>query len=368
MGLFKLPPIWMAPMAGEAASSALVAAVSAGGGFGQLGAAYLAPARIGEIAADIRARTDQPFGINLFCPQPWMRDDAALDIYLARLAAWHTELGLPAPTRPERYEEDFDAQLEATIAAKPAVISFVMGDPGVARVAALKAQGFRVTATATQVSEGRVLQASGVDAVVAPGYEAGGHGGGFMSPPEPGASRQAPRGGEADSGAARRRLVGNPEGALIGTMALVPQLVDALDIPVLAAGGIADARGVAAAQALGASGVTVGTAFLLVDECPLSPAYRAALLAASDADSTLTHAFSGRFARGVANRVTRELEGVPLPAFPQPNAASRPMRQAAAKAGQADFISLWAGQALPLNRTPGRAADLVAALNKGWRA
>lgn len=339
--LFDLPPIWMAPMAGEAASGALVAAVSAGGGFGQLGAAYLAPARIAEVAADIRARTGRSFGINLFCPQPWLRDDTALDAYLARLTAWHAELGLPAPVRPERYEEDFEAQLEAAIAARPAVISFVMGDPGVARVAALKAQGFKVVGTATQVSEGRMLQASGVDAVVAQGYEAGGHRGGFL---------------------------GTPEGALIGTLALVPQLVDALDVPVIAAGGIADARGVAAAQALGASAATVGTAFLLVDECPLSPAYRAALLTAQDADSTLTRAFSGRFARGLANRVTRELDGAVLPDFPQPNAASRAMRQAAAKAGRADFISLWAGQALPINREPGPAAALVAALAKGWRA
>jgi nitronate monooxygenase len=339
--LFDLPPIWMAPMAGEAASAVLVAAVSAGGGFGQLGAAYLTPARIGETAADIRARTDRPFGINLFCPLPWLRDDAALDAYLARLAAWHTELGLPAPVRPERFEEDFEAQLQATIAARPAVISFAMGDPGVARVAALTAQGFKVVGTATQVAEGLLLQASGVDAVVAQGFEAGGHRGGFL---------------------------GTPEGALIGTMALVPQLVDALDLPVVAAGGLADARGVAAAQALGAAAVTVGTAFLLVDECPLSPAYRAALLAAGDADSTLTRAFSGRLARGVANRVTRELDGVALPAFPQPNAASRPMRQAAAKAGQGDFISLWAGQALPVNREPGSAATLVAALHQGWSA
>ena len=338
--LFDLPPIWMAPMAGEAASAALVAAVSAAGGFGQLGAAYLAPARIVEVAADIRARTLRPFGINLFCPQPWAPDAAALDAYLARLAPWHDELGLPAPVRPERFEEDFEAQLAATIAAQPAVISFVMGDPGAARVAALKAQGFKVVGTATQVAEGLALQASGVDAVVAQGCEAGGHRGGFL---------------------------GTPEGALIGTMALVPLLVDALDIPVLAAGGIADARGVAAAQALGASGVTVGTAFLLVDECPLSPAYRAALLAADDADSTLTRAFSGRLARGLANRVTRALDGVALPAFPQPNAASRALRQGAAKTGQADFISLWAGQALALNRAPGTAAELVAALSRGWR-
>jgi nitronate monooxygenase len=341
MSLFNLPPIWMAPMAGEAASAALVAAVSAGGGFGQLGAAYLAPARIGEVAAEIRARTDRPFGINLFWPQPWMPDTPGLDAYLHHLAAWHAELGLPPPTRPERFEEDFEAQLEATVAARPAVISFAMGDPGLARVAALKAQGFKVVGTATQVAEGLMLQASGVDAVVAQGYEAGGHRGGFL---------------------------GQPEGALIGTLALVPQLVDALDIPVLAAGGIADARGVAAAQALGASAVMVGTAFLLVDECPLSPAYREALRAAGDADSTLTRAFSGRIARGLANRMTRELEGAELPAFPQPNAASRPLRQAAARAGRADFISLWAGQALPLNRSPGPAAALVAALSKGWRA
>lgn len=341
MSLFDLPPIWMAPMAGEASSAALVAAVSAGGGFGQLGAAYLTPGRICEIAADIRKRTDKPFGINLFCPQPWTPDMAALDAYLARLAAWHDELGLPAPARPDRFEEDFEAQLEATIAARPAVISFVMGDPGAVRVAKLKAQGFKVVGTATQVSEAQALQDSGVNAVVAQGYEAGGHRGGFL---------------------------GRPEGALIGTMALVPLLVDALDIPVFAAGGIADARGVAAAQALGASGVTVGTAFLLVDECPLSPAYRAALLAASDADSTLTQAFSGRFARGLANRVTRELEGLALPDFPQPNAASRALRQGAAKAGRADLLHLWAGQALPVNRSPGSAADLVAELGKGWRS
>lgn len=341
MNLFGLPPVWMAPMAGEAASAALVAAVSEGGGFGQLGAAYLAPQRITEIAADIRARTNRPFGINLFCPQAWTRDDAAIDAYLALLAPWHAELGLPAPVRPAVCEEDFEAQLAAAVAARPAVLSFVMGDPGAARVAAIKAQGLVVLGTATQVSEGLALQASGVDGVIAQGFEAGGHRGGFL---------------------------GSAEGAGIGTMALVPQLVDALDVPVIAAGGIADARGVAAAQALGASAVTVGTAFLLVDECPLSPAYRAALLDARDSDSTLTRAFSGRLARGLANRVTRELEGAALPAFPQPNAASRPLRQAAAKAGRAEFISLWAGQALPLQRHPGSAAALVAALARGWRA
>ncbi len=340
MSALGLPPIWLAPMAGEAASAKLVAAVGAAGGFGQLGAAYLSPARIAEIAAEIRTLGDQPFGVNLFCPLPWRRDDAAMDAYLQRLAGWHAELGLPPPARPERIEEDFEAQLQAVIAARPAVISFVMGNPGAARVAALQAQGFKVVGTATQVAEGLALQASGVDAVVAQGAEAGGHRGGFL---------------------------GSPEGALIGTLALVPQLADALRVPVIAAGGIADARGVAAAQVLGAQAVAVGTAFLLTDECPLSAPYRAALRAASDADTTLTRAFSGRYARGLANRVTRELENAQLPDFPQPNAASRPLRQAAAKAGQADFISLWAGQGLGLAREPGSAAALVAALNRGWK-
>lgn len=340
MAAMNLPPIWLAPMAGEAACAPLVAAVSAAGGFGQLGAAYLSPARIVEIAAEIRALSDRPFGINLFCPLPWRRDDAAMDAYLQRLAGWHVELGLPAPVRPERIEEDFEAQLQAVIAARPTVISFVMGDPGGERVAALQAQGFKVVGTATQVAEGLALQSSGVDAVVAQGAEAGGHRGGFL---------------------------GSPEGALIGTLALVPQLADALHVPVIAAGGIADARGVAAAQVLGAQAVAVGTAFLLTNECPLSAPYRAALRAASDADTTLTRAFSGRYARGLVNRVTRELESAALPDFPQPNAASRAMRLGAARAGRAEFISLWAGQAVPLQRTPGSAAALVAALGKGWR-
>lgn len=226
--------------------------------------------------------------------------------------------------------------------ARPPVVSSIMGVYPPDFVRELKARGIAWFAVATTVAEAREAEAAGADAIIAQGMEAGGHRGCF----------------DADAALTRQ----------VGLFALLPAVADAVRIPVIAAGGIADARGVAAAQALGASAVTVGTAFLLVDECPLSPAYRAALRAATDADSTLTRAFSGRLARGVANRVTRELEGVALPAFPQPNAASRPMRQAAAKAGDADFLSLWAGQALPLNRAPGTAAQLVASLAKGWRA
>ena len=331
-------PVLMAPMAGEAASAALVAAVSEAGGLGHLGAAYLSPARIRTVVADIRARSGKPFGINLFCPQPWSVDTARVEAYRQRLAPHALALGLPLPEMPAACEEDFEAQLAVVRELAPAVVSFAFGDPGPALVQALRDEGRVVLGTATQLSEALQLQESGVHAVVAQGYEAGGHRGGFH---------------------------GRREGALIGTMALVPQLVDALYVPVIAAGGIADARGMAAARALGATAAAVGTAFLLAEECPLSPAYREALMQARDADSTLTRAFSGREARGLANAFTREMADAPLPDFPIPNALSRPLRQAAAAQGRADFLSLWAGQALPLARTK-PAAQLVRELAAGW--
>lgn len=331
-------PVLMAPMAGEAASAALVAAVSEAGGLGQLGAAYLSPDRIRSVVADIRARSGKPFGINLFCPQPWSVDNTRVDAYRQRLAPHAQALGMPVPELPAACEEDFKAQLAVVRELQPAVVSFAMGDPGPTLVQALRDEGRVVLGTATQLSEALQLQDSGVHAVIAQGYEAGGHRGGFL---------------------------GRREGALIGTMALVPQLVDALYVPVIAAGGIADARGMAAARALGATAAAVGTAFLLAEECPLSPAYREALLQARDADSTLTRAFSGREARGLANAFTREMADAPLPDFPIPNALSRPLRQAGAAQGRADYMSLWAGQALPLAR-PKPAAQLVRELAAGW--
>ncbi len=331
-------PVLMAPMAGEAASAALVAAVSEAGGLGHLGAAYLSPARIRTVVAEIRERTRKPFGINLFCPQAWRADAALVEAYRQRLAPHAAALGLAVPEVPAACEEDFEAQLAVVRELQPAVVSFALGDPGPALVQALRDEGRIVLGTATQVSEALQLQDSGVHAVIAQGFEAGGHRGGFH---------------------------GRREGALIGTMALVPQLVDALYVPVIAAGGIADARSMAAARALGATAAAVGTAFLLVEECPLSPAYREALMQARDADSTLTRAFSGREARGLANAFTRDMADAPLPDFPIPNALTRPLRQAAAAQGRADFMSLWAGQALPLVR-PKPAAQLVHELAAGW--
>ncbi len=336
-------PVWLAPMAGEAACAPLVAAVGEAGGFGWLGGAYLAPVRLAQVIEQIRARSPRPFGVNLFCPQDWQRDAAREAAFLQALAPFHAELGLPPPALPERFEEDFEAQLEVLVAERVAAVGFTFGDPGAARVAALKARGIFVVGTATHVAEALQLQASGCDAVIAQGAEAGAHRGSFL--------------GTRDEG-------------LVGTLALVPQVVDAVTLPVIAAGGIADARGVAAAQALGAAAVAVGSAFLLADECPVAPAYRAALLGARDDATVLTRAFSGRWARGLSNRFTQALaaEGElgHLPAFPIPNALTRPLRQAAAQAGRSDLLSLWAGQATALAR-PGPAAEILRRLAAGWR-
>lgn len=332
-------PIMLAPLGGESAGAALVAAVSNAGGLGILGAAYMTPARIGEVLAEIRALTDRPFGVNLFCPQDWKRDAAREEAFVQHLAACHAELGMPAPQVPERFEEDFDAQLAVVLKEAPAVFTFTFGDLGAERIRALQQRGTRVWGTATQVREAVHLAALGVDGIVAQGAEAGAHRGTFM--------------GSRDEG-------------LVGTIALVPQVVDAVDVPVIATGGIADARGVAAVQALGASAAAAGTVFLLADECPISAAYREALQRGHDHETVMTRAFSGRWARGLHNRFTREFAGADLPDFPIPNALTRPLRQAAGKAGRAEFLSLWAGQAVALARRES-AALIVQRLAEGWR-
>lgn len=339
--------IWLAPMGGEAACAPLVAAVAEAGGFGWLGGAYLAPARLAAVIDQIRALTPRPFGVNLFCPQPWQRDAAKEAAFMQALAPFHAQLRLPPPSVPEVFEEDFHAQLAVLRQRRVPVIGFTFGDPGPALVRQLHDEGVCVVGTATHLAEAMQLQASGVDALIAQGAEAGAHRGSFLGPRDAG---------------------------LVGTLALVPQLVDAVSVPVVAAGGIADARGVAAAQALGASAAAVGTAFLLADECPVSPAYRAALIAAAapaPAGTVLTQAFSGRWARGLANRFTQETAALAergaLPDFPIPNALTRPLRQAGGQQGVADVLSLWAGQALPLARG-GPAAEIVRRLAAGWQA
>jgi len=333
-------PVVLAPLGGESAGAALVAAVSNAGGLGILGAAYMTPARIGEVLAEIRTLTDKPFGVNLFCPQGWKRDAAREAAFVEQLARYHAELGMAAPQVPAQFEEDFDAQFEVVLKDAPAVFSFTFGDLGRERIAALQSRGTKAWGTATQVREAQRLAELGVDGIVAQGAEAGAHRGTFM--------------GSRDEG-------------LVGTIALVPQVVDAVKVPVIAAGGIADARGVAAARALGASAAAAGTVFLLADECPISSAYREALQKGQDHETVMTRAFSGRWARGLENRFMRELAGAELPDFPIPNALTRPLRQAAGKAGRAEFVSLWAGQALTLARRESAAA-IVERLAQGWTA
>jgi nitronate monooxygenase len=322
-------PIVQAPMAGST-TPAMVAAVSNAGALGGLGAAYLTPAQIKQQVAELRRLTDRPFAVNLFAgghtdPRP-VDASAMLDV----MARHHEALGLQRPTLPTWPEDPFPAQFEAVIEMRPAVFSFTFGMPTEA-IARAKAAGIKVIGTATTVDEARQLQAAGVDAVVAQGSEAGGHRGTFAVP---------------------------FEAAMIGTFALVPQVVDAVTIPVIASGGIMDGRGIVAARALGAAAVQMGTAFLVCEESSTAEAHKAALLNGREDATAITRAFSGRPARGLANAFMREADTAgPLP-FPLQNALTRPMRNEAARAGDAERLALWSGQGVRLaRRLP--AAELV---------
>jgi nitronate monooxygenase len=326
-------PIIQAPMAGGTTTVDLVAAVSGAGALGSLGAAYLTPEQIRDTVRQIRERTDRPFNINLFVGGDdghGARDPSAL---LKMLAIYHVELGLPAPEPPRPAPDPFDGQLQAVLEAAPAVFSFTFGVPSAEALAALKARGIKVVGTATTVEEAKHLEAAGVDAVVAQGAEAGGHRGTFAGP---------------------------CERSLVGTLALVPQVVDAVSVPVIAAGGIMDGRGIVAARALGASGVQMGTAFLTCLESGAPEAYKAKVRTARDDQTEVTRAFSGRPARGVVNEWIVALRGrkeAVMP-FPLQNSATRPLRNEAAKRGDTRLLALWAGQAAALARDL-PAAELV---------
>ncbi len=331
-----LYPIFQAPMAGGTSTPALVAAVAQAGGLGFLGCAYQTAAQIEATVADVRTRTTKPFGINLFAPQPvpTVPSDAADAV--ARVARFHRDLALPEPAVPAVLPDPFEEQMPAVLASGAAVFSFTFGIPPAVHIAAARERGMLVVGTATTVDEALALERAGVDAIVAQGSEAGAHRGTFG----------------VDFNA-----------AMIGTMALVPQVVDAVHVPVIASGGIMDGRGIAAALVLGASAVQMGTAFLTAHESGAPDAHKDAILRAAEHETRVTRAFSGRPARGIENRFMRDVDPVegPLRALPYPlqNALTRPLRTAAGKAGQADFLSLWAGQGLRLARRE-PAAALVA--------
>lgn len=328
-------PIIQAPLGGVG-SVELVAAVSKNGGLGTLGAAYLSPGQIGESIAAIRERTEGPFGVNLFCGGYGAVDSVDPGPMLDIMRRYHEELGLPAPDAPATIPDPFNEQLDAVLESGVEIFSVTFGIPSPEVMSRLKQSGALVFGTATTVEEARQLEEAGFDGVVAQGSEAGGQRGTFSGPFESG---------------------------LIGTMALVPQVVDAVDVPVIAAGGIMDGRGIVAALALGASAAQLGTAFLACREAGIPDTYKQAIHRAAGSDTALTRAFSGRMARGVANEFMRDLaerEEAILP-FPLQNALTRPMRNAAAARGDARFLSLWAGQGAGMTRDVS-AADLMEAL------
>lgn len=313
-------PIIQAPMAG-AQDSALAVAVSNAGGLGSLPCATLSPDALRNELAILTARTSRPFNVNFFCHQPPAPDPAREAAWRALLAPYYQELGVSpeaVPAGPAR--APFSAEAAEVLSAfAPPVVSFHFGLPAPELLARMRSWGAKILASATTVAEARWLEAQGVDAIIAQGLEAGGHRGNFLS---------------------------DDPSVQMGAFALVPQMVRAVRVPVIAAGGIADARGVAAALALGAAGVQVGTAYLLCPEARTTPVHRAALQSPGAAHTALTNLFTGWPARGIVNRLMREpgLLNAAAPSFPLAAAAIAPLRAEAERRGSGDFSPLWAGQ------------------------
>lgn len=313
-------PVIQAPMAG-AQMSAMAVAVSNAGGLGSLGCATLGiDAMRTEIAA-IAAQTTRPYNINFFCHVPPVPDPARESAWRSRLKPFYDRFGIDPsriPAGPGR--APFTAEAADVLEEfKPPVVSFHFGLPPEALLARVKAMGARVLASATTVDEALWLEARGVDAVIAQGIEAGGHRGIFLT---------------------------DDLSTQVGTFALLPQIVHAVKVPVIAAGGIADARGVAAAMALGAAGVQVGTSYLLCPEATISSVHRAALKSTAARHTALTNIFTGRPARGIMNLAMRELGPInaAAPEFPLATAAITPLRSQAEAQGSGDFSPLWSGQ------------------------
>lgn len=326
-------PIIQAPMAGGATTPALVAAVSEAGGLGTLGAGYMSPEQIREAIHEIRERTDKPFGVNLFIPEAFDEKQPIAANVAAALNEVRRELDIPENPPIASFAKSFAEQLAVVLEEAPAVFSFTFGLLDPHSLQALKQKGVTVIGTATTVREAVALEACGVDMIVAQGSEAGGHRGSFLP--------------DAPSN-------------LIGTMALVPQIVDRVSIPVIAAGGIMDGRGIAAAFALGAQAAQLGTAFLTCAESGAHPLHKQAIRETSDENIVLTRAFSGKWARGIQNAFMQKMAALEheLPTYPVQNALTKDIRAASGKKQQSAYMSMWAGQAAPLGRELG-AGELV---------
>jgi nitronate monooxygenase len=338
LDLFKTEfPIVLAPMAG-AMDADLAIAAAQGGALGSLPCALLSAEKAREQINIVRQRVAAPINLNFFCHKPVAADPSREAGWKARLMPYYKELGLdPAAPVNAANRAPFDEAMCALVEEmKPEVVSFHFGLPEPALVKRVKAAGAIVMSSATIVKEAIWLEENGADVIIAQGAEAGGHRGMFLT----------------------KNIAEQP-----GTFVLVPQVVDAVKVPVIAAGGIADGRGIAAAFALGASGVQIGTAYLRCAESKLIAPARTALAQAHDDSTVITNVMTGRPARGVANRVMREVGPISpdAPAFPHAATGLAPLKAAAEKLGKVDFTNLWAGQAVRMGREM-PAAELTRAL------
>jgi nitronate monooxygenase len=318
-------PIIQAPMGGGHISLDMPVAVCGSGGLGSFPCSSLTSAQLRDVGAKIRAQTAKPFNLNFFC-HVTHRDAAVEAAWLKRLASYYIELGVNPPQFPASTRPPFGAEMcDVAMELKPEVVSFHFGLPERALVDRLKAAGCVILGSATTVKEARWLEEHGADAVIAQGVEAGGHRGMFLT-------------SDLES--------------QLGTLVLVPQVVDAVKIPVIAAGGIADGRGIAAALALGASGVQMGTAYLLCSEATISALHRAAIKSAKDKLSVISNVLTGLPARVLVNRIVREIGplAADVPSFPLGAVALGPLRTKAESQGSDDFTGLYAGEAAALCR------------------
>jgi nitronate monooxygenase len=320
-------PVIQGPLGGLS-SQRLTAAVSNFGGLGSFGALGLAPKAITDVIGEIRALTSKPFAMNLWVSLEdegaRTSDETAFNRSLAPLAVHLDALGAPRPAYQPYSPTRFEDQARALLDAKVPVFSFIFGIPPREILEECRAKHIITVGTATTPDEARALQDAGVDAIAASGFEAGGHRGSFLRP---------------------------AEDSLIGTLSLVPQIVDIVDVPVIAAGGIGDARGVVAALALGAEAVQMGTAFLACEEAGASPLHREALRGRHAGHTALTKGFTGRLARGIQNRLMEELnrEGTEILPYPLQRGLVRNLSIPAEAAGRSDLLPLWAGQSASLS-------------------
>ncbi|WP_078430305.1 NAD(P)H-dependent flavin oxidoreductase [Alkalihalobacterium alkalinitrilicum] len=317
-------PIIQAGMAGGPTTPELIATVSNCGGLGTLGAGYMGPEEIKGAIQRIKQLTDQPYAVNLFIPETTTIEESKIIKMTDTLKGFYEKLGIEQLSLQDEWGPNFEKQIEVIIEESVPVFSFTFGILETEWINRLRANGTIVIGTATTVEEALQLEKMNVDAIVAQGSEAGGHRGTF-------------------SGAA--------EDAMIGTMALVPQMVDAVHIPVIAAGGIMDGRGLIASISLGASAVQMGTAFLPTLESGANPLYKKAIIQATEAATTVTTKFSGKAARGLKNEFIDRLKDVPVsevPIYPVQNALTQPLRKEAAKQEKSEWMSMWAGQGLRL--------------------